>query len=247
MISNGGRTARVLDDHLDKCFVYSVLLNKSHIYYGRLRTVFKIPLIITSSVMSILNGNIENGTSLKIVNIIFNLLTAILLGLSATLKFDEKFQNFVSCEKKFLKLSSKIEQKLLNTDEVVLTEFVKSIINEYDLIVESLDYDIPASICKKVRVEYVGKKTLPLIINGELKREEYRTPVLNYVKTASMDERVINIDKNHQMMPIIPSIIFEKKMNSLQGPVLTSPRVIEIKPVASPMDGAGLVISGLQE
>lgn len=186
------RTARILDDYLDKSFVYSALLNKSHSYYGRLKTVFKIPVILTSSVMSVINGNIENGESLKIVNITFNLLTAILLGLTATLKFEEKYQNFLSTEKKFLKLSSKIEQKLLNENEIIITEFVNEIINEYDMIVDNLDYDIPVSICKSVRAQYATKKTLPMIINGVSKEESNRSPKLKNVKTYSFDDEKTN-------------------------------------------------------
>ena len=133
------KTARLLDDYLDRSFIYSVLLNHSHYYYGRLKTLLKVPLILTSSVMSVINGNIENSESLKIVNITFNLLTAIILGLTATFNIEQKYQNFLQAEKKFLKLSSKIEQKLLNEDDVILTEFINEIMNEYDMIVESTD------------------------------------------------------------------------------------------------------------
>jgi len=175
------KTLRALDDHLDKCFVYSILLNQSHSYYNKLKTLFKIPLILTSSVMSVVNANIggTNDEALKIVNITFNILTAIILGLTATLKFEEKYQNFISTEKKFLKLYAKIEEKLLHEDEVIQKEFVRDIIND----------------CKK--------------------EESYRSPVCMNIKTASMDERVLN------MKPMSSSIIFEPKRNK--------PVVLDIK------------------
>ena len=105
-----GKTARTLDDYLDRSFVYSVLLEKSHSYYGRLKTLLKVPIILVSSVMSIVNSNIggDNDYNLKIVNITFNILTAVILGLTNTFKIDEKYQNFLQAEKKFLKLCSKI-------------------------------------------------------------------------------------------------------------------------------------------
>ena len=119
------KTARILDDHLDKCFVYSVLLEQSHSYYGRIKTLLKVPIILTSSVMSIVNSNLGNDAALKIVNITFNVLTAVILGLTGTFKIEEKYSNFLQAEKKFLKLSSKIEQKMLNEDEIINKEFVK--------------------------------------------------------------------------------------------------------------------------
>lgn len=211
------KTLRALDDHLDKCFVYSILLNQSHSYYNKLKTLFKIPLILTSSVMSVVNANIggTNDEALKIVNITFNILTAIILGLTATLKFEEKYQNFISTEKKFLKLYAKIEEKLLHEDEVIQKEFVRDIINEYENIVENLDYDIPSHISKRVRDTYKGKKTLPVFINDCKKEESYRNPVCMNIKTASMDERVLN------MKPMSSSIIFEPKRNK--------PVVLDIK------------------
>lgn len=203
------KTARTLDDHIDKCFVYSVLLNQSHNYYNKLKTLFKIPLILTSSVMSIVNSNIggESDEVLKIVNITFNVLTAVILGLTATLKFEEKYQNHLSNEKKFLRLHSKIEEKLLHEDEVITHDFVKEIMTEYGNIVDGIDYDIPDFIAKRVREQYKTKKTLPVFINGVKKEDSNRSPAIFSVKTASMDERVLN------MKPMVSSIIFEPKRN----------------------------------
>lgn len=171
------KIVRTLDDYLDRCFVYSILLNKSYSYYSRLRTLFKIPIILTSSVMSLINSNLGNTDDnvLKIVNITFNILTALILSLGGTLKIEEKAQVFLSTEKKFLKLTSIIEQKFISEDDVNI-EFVNNIMNQYDNIVDTLDFDIPKFICNAVRKEYATKKTLPLIINGIAKEETYRSP-----------------------------------------------------------------------
>lgn len=166
---------RTLDDYLDRCFVYSILLNKSYSYYSRLRTLFKIPIILTSSVMSLVNSNLGDDNILKIVNITFNILTALVLSLGSTLKIEEKAQVFLSSEKKFLKLTSVIEQKIISEDAVNI-EFVNGIMNTYDAIIDQLDYDIPKFICTAVRKEYATKKTLPLIINGIPKEEIHRSP-----------------------------------------------------------------------
>ena len=220
------KTARLLDDHLDKSFIYSVLLNQSHCYYGRLKTLLKVPLILTSSVMSVINGNIENSESLKIVNITFNLLTAIILGLTATFNIEQKYQNFLQAEKKFLKLSSKIEQRLLNEDDVIYTEFINEIMNEYDVIVESIDYDIPASICKKVRAQYATKKTLPHLINGIKKDIENRSPTLNSVKSMSIDEKK-NISQRVNVINTILEVPEIKSSIAYKEPVVLDVKKIE--------------------
>jgi len=171
--------------------------------------------------MSIVNSSsIQNDDALelKIINIIFNVLTAIILGLSGTLGIEEKYQNFLQAEKKFMKLSSKIEQKLLNDEEIIPKEFVKEIMNEYDMIVETIDFDIPPFIAKRVRSTYATKKTLPFIINGIRKDDSYRSPVLKNLKSTSMDE------KKPKMTPMESSIIFEPLAKR------NKPTVLDIKP-----------------
>lgn len=227
------KTARTLDDHIDKCFVYSVLLNQSHNYYNKLKTLFKIPLILTSSVMSIVNSNIggESDGALKIVNITFNVLTAIILGLTSTLKFEEKYQNHLSNEKKFLKLHSKIEEKLLHENEIITPDFVKEIMTEYGNIVDGIDYDIPDFIAKRVREQYKTKKTLPVFINGVKKDDSNRSPTINNIKTMSIDTKI------PVMKPMSSSILFE--------PIRNKPVVLDIKPkYQSPITEE---IEGLQE
>lgn len=231
------KTARILDDHLDKCFVYSVLLEQSHSYYGKIKTLLKVPIILTSSVMSIVNSNIggENDEALKIVNIVFNVLTAVILGLASTFKIEEKYSNFLQAERKFLKLSSKIEQKMLNEDDIIDKGFVKEIINEYDMIVEGIDHDLPIFIKKRVRAQYATKKTLPMICNGIRKSDENRSPRLKNLKTASLDADTIkNLDVSK--IPPMNSIVFSDKKPML------NPRVIETKPfvIDIPKDIEGL-------
>ena len=219
---------RTLEDYFDRCFVYSILLNKSYSYYSRLRTLFKIPIILTSSVMSLINSNLgsTDDNVLKIVNITFNILTALILSLGSTLKIEEKAQVFLSAEKKFLKLTSIIEQKIIS-DEDIGTDFVNNIMNMYDGIVETIDYDVPKFICNSVRKEYATKKTLPLIINGILKKEEMRSPnnrSISYLNRAegktfgalNLKTKMIynDIENNNNISPIIspklPSVLITK-------------------------------------
>lgn len=153
--------------------------------------------------MSLINSNLGDDNVLKIVNITFNILTALILSLGSTLKIEEKAQTFLSSEKKFLKLTSVIEQKIISEDDVNI-EFVNGIMNQYDNIVEGIDYDVPRFICNAVRKEYATKKTLPLIINGIKKEEGERSP---RISTFDGDEmRKNSIRKISQMKS---SVLFD--------------------------------------
>lgn len=207
---------RTLDDYLDRCFVYSVLLNKSHSYYSRLRTLFKIPIILTSSVMSLINSNLGNTNDdvLKIVNITFNLLTALILSLGSTLKIEEKAHDFLSAEKKFLKLTSIIEQKTISEEEVNI-EFVNNIMNQYDNIVDTINYDVPKFICKSVRNEYATKKTLPLIINGVKKDEAERSP-----RISTFDGNIFKFQVSPKIKPMESSMVISPIVKPMKSTIL---------------------------
>ena len=208
---------RKLDDYFDRCFIYIILLDRAGRYFNILKILFKLPIILSSSVMSIVNSNItssDDNDILRIVNIIVNILTALSLSLSAYLKIEERAAVFQNTERKFFKLSSIIEQKLMNSEEELTVEFLKSIIDQYEIIVESLEYNIPAFICKKVRAQYATKKTLPLIINGIRKQDIYRSPNNSFkVPLKQNVNSSLYYDNNNMNIPkvIRPiSIIYDK-------------------------------------
>ena len=156
----------VLDVYVDKAFVYSVLCIQASRYYNILKYTFQMPIIITSSVLSILNGSTgdENiDKHMKIINTVFNITTALILSVNNTFKFETRANDFKNSAIKFQKLSHSIESKLLEGD--VNHDFINSIVSSYDNITEGID-DIPSHICKKIRAEYGSKRHLPVVING---------------------------------------------------------------------------------
>jgi hypothetical protein len=156
----------VLEVYNDKAFVYSVLCIQASRYYNFLKYTFQMPIIITSSVLSILNGSTgdENiDKNMKIINTIFNILTALILSINNTFRFEAKGNDFKNTAIKFQKLSHTIESKILEGD--INHDFINSIVSTYDNITENID-DIPSHICKRVRAEYATKKHLPTVING---------------------------------------------------------------------------------
>ena len=71
---------------------------------------------------------------------------------------------------KFNRLCHKIEDTLTNNTDDITTEKLREYIEEYDTLNENLDYPYNQSIKEKIRKRYLGKKTLPNVLNcvGEL-------------------------------------------------------------------------------
>jgi hypothetical protein len=158
---------KILETYNDKAFVFSVLCLQSARYYNRLKYGFQLPIIITSSVLSILNGTTGNDhidNNMKMINTVFNILTALILSVNNTFRFETKANDFKSNGMKFQKLSHLIESKVLEGN--INSDFINSVITTYDNIVESIDDDVPSHVCTRVRNEYKTKKHLPTIING---------------------------------------------------------------------------------
>ena len=108
----------ILDQYCDKSFVYSVLCSKTSSFYNRWKYALQLPLIITSTVLTYVNSNQDESMMehMKIVNPIFNLMTAILLALNNMLKLESKSNEMKNNSVKFQKLCHLIEQKLLENN-----------------------------------------------------------------------------------------------------------------------------------
>ena len=164
---NDTKYIKILDSYNDKSFVYSVLLIQSARYYGVLKYSFQLPIIITSSVLSILNGSTGSqflDDNMSLINTIFNILTALILSINNVFKFESLANDFKNNGIKFQKLSHLIESKVLEGN--INSEFINSIINTYDSIVESIDDEPPQHICNRVRNQYKTLKHLPTPCNG---------------------------------------------------------------------------------
>jgi hypothetical protein len=125
--------------------------------------------------------------ALKIVNPVFNLLTAILLAVNNMFKLESKANEFKNNGIKFQKLSHLIEQKALENN--VNQDFINSIITQYDNISENC-HEVPSHICKSVHNEFATKKHLPVICNGVAKIQTtvVNAPISIEVVAASHDQ-----------------------------------------------------------
>ena len=190
-MDNDTKLKRYLDDTLDRCFIYTIMLHRAERFNTRLKMLFKMPIILTSSAMSIVNSNFDSET-LKSVNVVFNILTGVILAVGAAWAFEAKQQEFCNAKKKFIKLSCEIEGKQLSGEKIDPL-YVNSLIERYNNIEENLDYDIPQFILKSTRAKWKGEKTLPIIINGCEKNECCRNEAISL--NSIPENRAMDLEK----------------------------------------------------
>lgn len=155
-----------LKQYRDKSFVMSVLCQMTSDYYNRYKNIISVPLIVSSSIMTILNASDFDSNSMKYSNVVLNTATALVLSMSSAFKVVEKCSAFRSASIKMTKLTHQIEDKILY-NESLDREDVRDIIMQYDAINESIEYAFPESIKKKVIAIYKGNRVMPNILNCE--------------------------------------------------------------------------------
>ena len=161
------RTIRILQDYRDKCYISDILCTMNCDYYKKMRQIINIPLILSSTVMSIMNSSTFPENDLKIANITLNAATSLLLSLIGNFRIVEKASSFRNSGLKFNKLCHLIEDKLMNEDEVT-NETIRQIILDYDNIYESLEFSYSTRSKDKCKKRFFGKRTLPNVLNCEI-------------------------------------------------------------------------------
>ena len=217
----------VLEQYRDKSYINNILCQLSSEYYGKIKNTVSIPLILTSSVMTVLNASNIGQDELKYVNVILNSATALILALTNNFKIPEKQSLFRELAIKFNKLTHKIEDMLMYNIDDIIQEDIKDIITEYDNINESMIYPVPNYIKTKVKNSYKGKRTLPNILNCETTFAT-RNSSFN-VKTTLPLNSSLDSSKN-EIVNLNSSIVEYSKR---------TPVVLHIKPVEN--------IEGLEE
>ena len=85
---------KLLQGYRDKSYILSVLCSENSEFYSFIRSLINIPLILSSSVMTVLNSyNKINSDDLQISNIVLNASTALILSFSSSMKLNEKIIN----------------------------------------------------------------------------------------------------------------------------------------------------------
>lgn len=166
-IENIPKLKKILQEYRDKSYVSNILCEKSYEFNNIIKQIINIPLILTSSIMGIMNSwSFENPEQLKIANIVLNSATTLILSFQGNFRVVEKISDYRNSGIKFTKLCHNIEDKLVNNDvSDINIESIRNIIKEYDLIYELLEHPYPVHIRKNVTKLYGGKKCLPNILN----------------------------------------------------------------------------------
>ena len=142
----------------------SFLSSKGSSHWSFIKLLFQIPLILTSSVMCILNSFERDGESnMRIANVVVNGCSVLILSLQNNLKVAEKVELFKNLSNQYLILSHAIEAL---EPEAITREMINNFTEKYDALQsQCLFEDIP----HKYKIQVVkawGNRALPLQLNG---------------------------------------------------------------------------------
>ncbi len=152
-----------LKEYRDKTYIYQILSLKTTTFYNRIKQIVQLPIIIISSIMAIINSTFKPD-DLQVANVVLNGMVAFLMNLVGTYQIAEKVGRYKSVSQKFSQLLHLIEDKINNNQNDI--EDVRDITRVYDELLTQCD-DVPQFICDKVRRQFNGRLTLPIILNGD--------------------------------------------------------------------------------
>ena len=158
----------LLKQYQEKSFINALLAEEACNHYNFVKNVINIPLIICNTAMVCINSIIENQELLKILNIILNSSTGLILSLISNFKIYEHIQQYHQLQIKFNKLSHQIDSKITNDLENINGDFIQNIVEDYDQICESVEFAYPSSIRKRIKKQYDGKMTLPSSLSVDI-------------------------------------------------------------------------------
>lgn len=148
---------------LEKCECMSLLCSKATNRWSMVKSIFQIPLILTSSIMCILNSFDRGDGSMKIPNVVVNGVSVLLVSYQSNMKVAEKVELFKNLSNAFLQLAHEIEGK---EPELLDRNVINIFTEKYDsLIMTCLFEDIPKSHKLEV-IKIFEHKSLPLQLNG---------------------------------------------------------------------------------
>ena len=118
--------------------------------------------------MVCINSIIIDPDLLKILNIILNTSTGLILSLISSFKIYEHITMFNQLRIKYTRITHLLDTKITNEIEKIDNDFIQSIINEYDSITEANEFQFPLHIRAKVKKQYELKLSLPSSLAVEI-------------------------------------------------------------------------------
>jgi hypothetical protein len=145
---------KLLESYRDKAYICNILCDESFNHYSFIKNLVNLPLILSSSVMTVLNSSDFDAQTMRIPNIVLNASTTLILSLINNYKLPEKCQTFRSKSIKYMHLCNQIEDSLTNDLNNINIDKIRNFINDYDAITESLEYSYPTHIKNRVRKKF---------------------------------------------------------------------------------------------
>ena len=165
-----------------KAEALSLTCNLANIYWNRVKMCFNIPLVLTSSVMCVLNSITLDANDVKLPNIIVNAISVLIISLNNSIKAGEKVDNFKKLSQGFLLLVTEMEDDDEKDLHLYNIKF-NNLINDIEFS------DITSSIKKQVNMLFDDDE-LPLQIKTiEMKKKQRSQPSSG---TPSVDIGMVN-------------------------------------------------------
>jgi hypothetical protein len=173
-------TERKLHILKSKAEALSLTCNLANVYWSRVKMCFNIPLVLTSSVMAIINSITSDGNDLKLYNIIVNSVSVLIISLNNSIKASEKADNFKKLSQSYLLLVSEIEndeKKDLHLYNI-----------KFDNLINDIEFsDINTSIKRQVNMLFDDEE-LPLQIKiVDFKKRVRSSPPSSSSATPSVE------------------------------------------------------------
>ena len=149
---------------MDKCEALSLLCSKATSHWSFIKFLFSVPLILTSSIMCILNSfERDDQNNMRIPNVVVNGISVLLMSLQSSMKVSEKVQSFKNNSNNFLLLAHQIEgtePKLLDNNKI------NAFVDKYDNLVQQTFFEDIPDKCKKEVMILFENRCLPIQLNG---------------------------------------------------------------------------------
>jgi len=158
-----------LKAYLDKSFISAILCQYHYEYYNKINYISMFPLIIGSSVLTILNSSTIDESIMKYINISINGLNTLIIALTTNYKLNDRLTTYKNLYVKYQKISHKIESTINNSTEIT-DRILDDIINEYDMIGNDNQFAYLSSYKKKIVDKYGKTRSMPnsLALDGDI-------------------------------------------------------------------------------
>jgi len=158
-----------LKEYLDKSFISAILCDYHYQFYNKINYISMFPLVIGSSLLTILNSSTIDESIMKYINISINGLNTLIIALTTNYKLNDRLTTYKNLYIKYQKLSHKIESSI-NKSTDINDKIMDDIINEYDGIGNDNDFGYLSSYKKMIVDRYGKTRHLPnsLQLDGDL-------------------------------------------------------------------------------